>query len=180
PFARTPVLRNEKLAALALHAATSPHDELLVHELLTDVMGALSAPGGSLEVDVAHPRNRRVEAAEQLLRAHVTRPIKLKHLEQATGLSAPEVCRQFKRQYGTSPYRYLLMRRVELAADMIRTGHRLADVAAAVGFADQSHMNRAFRCFVGLSPGAYAALHAQSRSNARENTNSIAREQEES
>lgn len=159
PFSSNPVLRNERLANLIRLAVSVPPDEILSESVLNDVMGELCVAGTCTPSAVKRRRNSQVEAAEQFLRAHAAAPIGLKDLEQACGLSASEMCRQFKLHFGTSPYRYLLMRRVDLAAAKIRSGETLADVAASVGFTDQPHMNRTFRMFVGLTPGSYAALH---------------------
>ncbi|WP_353744374.1 helix-turn-helix domain-containing protein [Roseovarius sp.] len=46
-------------------------------------------------------------------------------------------------------------RRVERAKELIRNGEPLAQVAAACGFASQSHMTRAFRNGTGATPGAW-------------------------
>lgn len=172
PFARNPVVRDERLVALTRLAASLPTDELLAEDLLTQLMATLCGFGfdGSTERTRKRGRNTRMDAAAQLLRASVTSPVSLRDLELATGLSASEVCRQFKQHLGTSPHRYLLMRRVEAAAQRIRAGGRLADIAAGTGFTDQPHMNRAFKAFLGLTPGAYAAMHARAQLPAHGNS----------
>jgi AraC-like DNA-binding protein len=55
----------------------------------------------------------------------------------------------------TSPYRYLLMRRLDRARHLMRSGVSLAEAAAASGFADQSHMSRQFKKAYGVSPGRW-------------------------
>lgn len=79
-------------------------------------------------------------------------------LEAVTGLDRYALARQFRRRYGTSPYHYLVMRRLERARLLIRRGEALADAAAASGFADQSHMTRHFRRAYGQSPGRWRAM----------------------
>jgi AraC-like DNA-binding protein len=59
---------------------------------------------------------------------------------------------------GTSPYRYLLLRRLDLAREGIRRWRPLAEVACDTGFADQAHFTRAFRSAFGVTPGRYRAL----------------------
>jgi transcriptional regulator GlxA family with amidase domain len=57
---------------------------------------------------------------------------------------------------GTSPYRWLLLQRVSRAKSLLRKADwSLADIAAACGFADQSHFTRVFTSIVGASPGAW-------------------------
>jgi AraC-like DNA-binding protein len=80
-------------------------------------------------------------------------------LEAVSGLSRYELARQFRVAYGTSPHRYLLMRRLDLARRRLRQGVPLAELALAAGFADQAHFTRTFRSAVGIPPGRYARLH---------------------
>ena len=57
--------------------------------------------------------------------------------------------------FGASPYRYLILRRLEKARGLLLEGRSGADVAAACGFADQSHFGRLFRKTWGLTPVAW-------------------------
>jgi transcriptional regulator GlxA family with amidase domain len=55
-----------------------------------------------------------------------------------------------------TPHQYVLQERVAKARTLItRTNVRLAEVATTCGFADQSHLNRVFKRFTGVSPGIY-------------------------
>jgi AraC-like DNA-binding protein len=82
-------------------------------------------------------------------------------LEAITGLTRYDLARQFRLMFGTSPYRYLLMRRLELARQQIHAGRPLADVAGETGFADQAHFTRAFKAAFGLTPARYRTLRAR-------------------
>ena len=75
-----------------------------------------------------------------------------------TGLDRYELARQFRATYGTSPYRYSLMRRLDFARSQLGRGVPLADVALAAGFVDQAHFTRMFRSAFGLTPGRYVTL----------------------
>lgn len=72
-----------------------------------------------------------------------------------TGLSRYQVLRHFAKAYGLPPHAWLLSRRAEHALRLIRGGETLADAALACGFADQSHMTRAFVRHYGFTPGAW-------------------------
>ena len=81
-------------------------------------------------------------------------------LEAVTGLTRYELARQFRWRYGTSPYRYLLMRRLDVARAQLSRHRSLVDVALEAGFADQAHFTRRFKAAFGLTPARYGALRA--------------------
>ena len=64
--------------------------------------------------------------------------------------------RSFGREFGLPPHRYLVGRRVEAARRRLLDGEHIADVAAAVGFHDQSHLHRHFTRLVGTTPRRFA------------------------
>jgi AraC family transcriptional regulator len=109
-----------------------------------------AAPGGALRATQV----RRVQAlVEERLG---DRDLSVEDLARAAGMSSSHFSRQFRAAVGSSPYRYLLRRRIERARDLILSGpHRLSEVALAVGFADQAHLSRAFKQLLGVSPRAF-------------------------
>ena len=102
--------------------------------------------------------------ARQFLDAERTRVVRSAELESITGLTRYDLARQFRIMFGTSPYRYLLMRRLEFARELIHRERPLVEVALDTGFADQAHFTRAFRSAFGLTPARYRALRTASRS----------------
>ena len=82
-------------------------------------------------------------------------------LEAVTGLSRYELARGSSgARYGTSPYRYSLMRRLDFARRQLAAGTPLAELALEAGFADQPHFTRMFRAAYGVTPRRYAHLRA--------------------
>jgi len=76
------------------------------------------------------------------------------------GVHPVHLARVFRRAWGCSPGELLRWRRTEEASRLIlRTPLPAAEIAAAVGFVDQSHMTRAFRATFGLTPGAWRRAH---------------------
>lgn len=70
--------------------------------------------------------------------------------------ASPEhLVRSFAAEYGLPPHQYLTGRRVDRARRLLLAGHPPADVAAEVGFHDQSHLTRHFRRIFGVTPGRY-------------------------
>ena len=76
-------------------------------------------------------------------------------LAEASGLDRWQLCRDFRSLYGTSPYRYLTMRRLDWARRLMLSGHSIADSALTAGLFDQSHMARHFTTTYGVSPARW-------------------------
>jgi AraC-like DNA-binding protein len=163
PFVSPPVSTNARLSRAIDAAFRAPLESLAVDSVIVDLAhelmaGARGGPGSviSRRVDV-----RAVERARQFLEAEKTRVVHSLELESVTGLSRYDLSRQFRIVLGTSPYRYLLMRRLEFARERIHQGRPLVEVALDAGFADQAHLTRAFRSAFGLTPARYRALRAR-------------------
>jgi AraC-like DNA-binding protein len=92
------------------------------------------------------------------LRANATRVVTLDELEAATGRDRWSLSHDFRTFYGTSPYRYLTMRRLDTTRRLLLSGISLADAAADAGFADQSHMTRHFAKAFGITPGRWLQI----------------------
>lgn len=80
-------------------------------------------------------------------------PLSLADFAQTAGLSRYQVLRHFAKEVGATPHSYLTQHRVKVARRYISTGMPLAETAVAVGFADQSHLTRAFQRQYGITPG---------------------------
>jgi AraC-like DNA-binding protein len=160
PFVSDAVSENPSLARAVEDAFRSPLDSLSADSIAVDLAEALRGaerhdvrPTVSRRVDV-----RAVERARQLLDAERTRAVHSSELESISGLTRYELARQFRTTLGTSPHRYLLMRRLGFARDLIHAARRLVDVAGEAGFADQAHFTRVFKSAFGLTPARYRAL----------------------
>jgi AraC-like DNA-binding protein len=90
--------------------------------------------------------------AREFLETAVVDGARLDELEQVSGCDRWQLSRDFRALLGTSPYRYLQHRRVDLAKRLLREGATLSDAAHGAGFADQSHFGRTFLKAVGLTP----------------------------
>jgi AraC-like DNA-binding protein len=162
PFARDVVSTH---AALAESIAEAFHDFPVAPEPLAVDALIESIARGLIEADPSIPRKaaglscdvRALELVREFLDARRTRIVTSAELEVVGGHSRYALARQFRRLYGTSPYRYLLMRRLDLVRAEIRAGTELAQVAAETGFADQPHMTRAFRAAYGMTPSQFRA-----------------------
>jgi AraC family transcriptional regulator len=103
------------------------------------------------------PRGRLGEQVLVRLRdyivAHLDEHIEAGALAKIAGRSPFHFTRVFARSVGMTPYRYIVHLRLQRALELMRNGrHGLADIAAATGFADQSHLSRWVRRVHGVSP----------------------------
>jgi AraC family transcriptional regulator len=88
---------------------------------------------------------------------HIGERISLEDLARQAGISRFHFARQFRQSTGQSPMAYLRRVRVEHSLRMLASRERtIAEVAARLGFADQSHFTRIFARLVGMSPGQFA------------------------
>ncbi|MCZ8181191.1 MAG: AraC family transcriptional regulator [Rhizobium sp.] len=101
------------------------------------------------------PLPASLQRVRQRLDEDPASPADLKDLARDAGLSRFQLIRAFLRHTGLTPHAYLMQRRALLSRNLLSTGLAPAEVAAACGYVDQSHMHREFRRRFGLTPGAY-------------------------
>jgi AraC family transcriptional regulator len=101
----------------------------------------------------SHPR--AVAEAARFIQENYARDVSLNDIAEAVHLSPFHVARLFKQALGVSPHQYLIQVRVTSARSLLSAGsgeRSLAEVASAVGFADQSHLTRHFKRLLGVTP----------------------------
>jgi AraC-like DNA-binding protein len=123
-----------------------------VHALI-DTMGAPSGTG----LARCSPHVTRARA---LLDERFTEMIDLDALAVHARLDKFRLCRAFREQVGMPPHAYVTHRRVARAQALLARGMPQAEVAASVGFYDQSLMHRHFKRILRLTPGAFARAAA--------------------
>jgi AraC family transcriptional regulator len=88
---------------------------------------------------------------------HIGERISLNQLARQAGVSRFHFARQFRQTTGESPMEYLRRVRIERSKSILQTrDSTIAEVAARLGFSDQSHFTRTFGRLVGISPGSFA------------------------
>ena len=91
----------------------------------------------------------------RFIREHYAQEVTLSDMADAAGVSTFHLSRLFKKTMGMSPHQYLVEVRVHSAHALLAAGPQgpsLAEVAAAVGFSDQSHLTRQFKRILGTTP----------------------------
>ncbi len=166
PFVRTPVVMNRKLSAAISSAFEGTREPLAIDSLIVQLAEGLMEADPRCE-QAPLPRHLDVAAlkrARQYLDTEITRVVHSSELEAVTGLTRYDLARQFRVMCGTSPYRYLLMRRLDVARQQLVQGRSLVEVAIEAGFADQAHFSRMFKATFGITPARYRALREPERS----------------
>jgi AraC family transcriptional regulator len=96
---------------------------------------------------------RRLRRALEYIEENLPRGLSLSELATVAGMSPSHFKVLFKRGTGLPVHRYVIQRRVELAASLLTLGDEpLTEVAYKAGFADQSHMARWMRRLTGQTP----------------------------
>ena len=96
-----------------------------------------------------------VQQVRHYLDEHYAEPVSLSELARLVGLSPYYVHRVFEREVGLPPHAYLESVRIRQAQRQLSQGEPIAQVAASLGFSDQSHLTRRFTRLLGITPGQY-------------------------
>ncbi|HEV3229243.1 MAG TPA: helix-turn-helix transcriptional regulator [Solirubrobacteraceae bacterium] len=104
------------------------------------------------------PPARHLLRARDLADARYFEPLSVDELAGAAGLSRAHFSREFRRAFGESPHAYLLTRRLERAASLLRaTDRSVADICFSVGLQSVGSFTTSFTRNFGVSPTAYRA-----------------------
>lgn len=138
----------EKLYAEALATALAVH---ILQRYGHQPAAPLTLPPAPL----THPKLRY---AIDYIQAHLAASLTVAEVAAVVQMSSYYFSRCFKQSTGLSPHQYIVQQRVERAKLLLRSPLPLAQIAAQVGFASQSHFNRHFKRWVGLTPSQFRDL----------------------
>jgi AraC-like DNA-binding protein len=113
------------------------------------------------------PPARHLLKAKDLADARYFEPLGVDDLARAAGLSRAHFSREFRSSFGESPHAYLLTRRMERAAALLRTTDRsVADICFSVGLRSVGSFTTSFRRTYRATPTAYRAKFPSAASHA--------------
>jgi AraC-like DNA-binding protein len=104
------------------------------------------------------PLERHLLRAKDLADRHYAQPIDVQAMANAAGLSRAHFSRAFRTAFGQPPHVYLLTRRLERAATLLRrTDHSVADICMSVALSSVGSFTTSFKRMYGVTPTAYRA-----------------------
>src|ERR1700758_2369224 len=113
------------------------------------------------------PPARHLTRAKDLADARYYEPLGVDDMARASGLSTAHFSREVRRAFGEAPHAYLLTRRLERAAALLRgTDHSVAEICFSVGLQSVGSFTTSFGRMFGVSPTAYRAAFPPARVNA--------------
>ena len=113
------------------------------------------------------PPARHLLRARDLADARYAEPLGVDDLARAAGLSRAHFSREFRRAFGESPHAYLLTRRLERAAALLRaTDRSVADICVSVGLQSVGSFTTSFTRAFGTSPTGYRARYPPAAAHA--------------
>jgi AraC-like DNA-binding protein len=105
---------------------------------------------------VSVPPARHLLRAKDLVDARYAEPIQVDDMARAAGFSRAHFSAEFRRAFGEPPHAYLLTRRLERAAALLRTTDRtITDICLSVGLASLGSFTTSFKRMYGSSPAEY-------------------------
>src|SRR5512146_76111 len=106
------------------------------------------------------PAARHLLRAKDLIDSRYREPLDVPALARAAHLSPAHFSREFRRAFGETPHQYLLTRRLERSAALLRnTDHSVVEICFEVGLASVGSFTTSFRRVYGVTPTAYRAEH---------------------
>jgi AraC-like DNA-binding protein len=139
------------------HVLEQPGEELEAESRLALVSERLTHHLSQHRGDSAAVRGTDVaRQLRELIDARFRDTVTLRQASEQVHAHPAHLVRMFSREFGISPHRYLTGLRVDLARRLLLDGMPPSMAAAAVGFCDQSHLNRSFKKVLGTTPGRYA------------------------
>ncbi|MCW9705542.1 helix-turn-helix domain-containing protein [Fodinibius salsisoli] len=114
----------------------------------------------SSDTNQALPRVGRVIV---YIEENLTEQLSLEKLAEETQLSKYQLIRLFRKEQDTTPWKFLIAKRIEKVKELLKEGMSPGQAAVEAGFYDQSHLNKTFREKVGQTPKEYQEQNFKNR-----------------
>lgn len=172
PYFRSPVILDEDLSRIfaVLRSTSGPTSLLERDSRLLSVLTEFVRRHADTRPFWRNRVGERgaVKLVKEYLEDNYSENISLDELARVSNLSPYYLNRVFSEEVGIPPHRYQLQVRTERAKVLLARGEPITRIVDETGFADQSHFNRHFKRFVGVTPGRYSP---ENRKNVQDNNN---------
>lgn len=138
------------------HYAASNYDMLPVDggQLVLDLLMALGQ--SAQRFAVVDTRHKLMQRAQQVIQEQLDGEISVSLVAQDLGISREHLARVFKEHTGLSPHEYITRKRMLVACHLLKdTTRSTGEIAAAVGFPQQTNFTRAFKHLLGMTPSQF-------------------------
>jgi AraC-like DNA-binding protein len=149
--------RLHRASEVLLQSLDCPIDPMQEQDAMFDLAQALSEACGAIASRKSFDYIA-AERAREFIHSALGRSITLDEMADHAERDRWALSRDFRLLFGTSPYRYLTMRRLDLVRQLLAQGLPLVDAAMTAGFTDQSHMTRQFRSAYGMPPSRWVKM----------------------
>lgn len=110
-------------------------------------------------ISICFPKEDKIERELDTIRKEIIGnpelEISIADMSEKVHVSSYHMIRKFAGENGLTPHKFQLQCRIRKAQELLENGMKVVDVAAAVGFCDQSHLDRVFKKQLGISPDEY-------------------------
>ncbi|MFK3866237.1 AraC family transcriptional regulator [Pseudoalteromonas rhizosphaerae] len=161
PRVATPLLADPQLAQqiLALKQLTSGNNYTTIdteNTLFNIAHSIIKQTGCAIEpLGLSSRKDTLLLKAKDYIMANLGHDISIDDIAGVATMSKYHFIRLFNKQFGLTPYQYVVNCRINMARKYIESGARASQVALDSGFADNSHLNRHFKRIYGLTPKQY-------------------------
>jgi AraC-type DNA-binding domain-containing proteins len=138
--------------------SSQPEGEALALSYLTQLL-VIANHAFSESHEMTLPFSGFVSEAVLYIDSHLSDPLSLQHLAQILNIDPFHLSHQFKLQTGTSPYHYILIKRIALAKQLLSEGLSAIQTCEQAGFGEYNNFSRTFKKYVGITPGNYKKIH---------------------
>lgn len=152
-------VQNEQLRRLflklrdSLTTGQSPlEQESLLLDWVVSVQQNYAEQRGSSGNQKLYSETAAIRRVREFITENYAENIKLQNLAEIARLSPFHLNRVFTAQIGLPPHTFQNQLRIEQARNLIREKKSFSEIAAQTGFADQSHFNRFFKRYTGVTP----------------------------
>lgn len=161
-----PIFTENVICDSGLKACVSSFHEMLMEEaesfekeeMLYVLISMLAERCLKVQNGVTDKNSEAIEHSCEFMERHYSESISLDQLCAFSGLGKSTLLREFTKQKGVTPYRYLQSVRIGKAKALLEQGISTIDAALQTGFSDQSHFTKFFQMYIGLTPAAYRKM----------------------